>query len=59
MITNIEKLMARYADINQIALDETVHEFMKPGSGIGKIGNYPAGDIFAHAVNRDNIRPPG
>ena len=51
--------MVRYVDINQIASHETVHEYMKPGSGIGKFGNYPAGDILAHAVNRDNILPPG
>ena len=50
--------MTRFADINQIAADETKHELIEPGSGIGKFGNYPAGDILANAMNRDNIRPP-
>ena len=50
--------MARFADINQIAADETVQELKQPGSGIGKFGKYPAGDILANAINRENIRPP-
>ena len=50
--------MARFADINEIAAKETVHELKEPGSGIGKFGKYPAGDILANAINRDNIRPP-
>ena len=41
IITKNEKVMARYADINEIASKETVHELMEPGSGIGKFGNYP------------------
>ena len=49
--------MARYADINEIASKETVHELIEPGSGIGKFGNYPAGDELVNAMNRDNIRP--
>ncbi len=49
--------MTRFADINQIAADETKHELVQPGSGIGKFGKYPAGDILANAINRDNIRP--
>ena len=58
IITKNEKVMARYADINEIASKETVHELMEPGSGIGKFGKYPAGDILANAMNRDNIRSP-
>ena len=50
--------MARFADINQIAADETKHELVEPGTGIGKFGKYPAGDTVANAMNRDNIRPP-
>jgi len=57
-ITRNDQLMARFADINQIAADETKHELIEPGSGIGKFGNYPAGDVLANAMNRDNIRPP-
>ena len=57
-ITTNELMMARFADINRIAADETVHELLQPGSGIGKFGKYPAGDILANAMNRDNIRPP-
>ncbi len=57
-ITNNEKLMTRYADINEIASKETVHELIEPGSGIGKFGNYPAVDVLVNAINRDNIRPP-
>ena len=48
--------MTRFADINQIAADETKHELIEPGSGIGKFGKYPASDILANAINRDNIR---
>jgi len=52
--------MARFVDINQIAADETKHELVEPGSGIGKFGNYPAGDILANVMNmnQDNIRSP-
>ncbi len=57
-ITKNELMMARFADIIQIAADETKHELIEPGTGIGKFGNYPAGDIIANAANRDNIRPP-
>jgi len=52
-------MYARFADINYIALQETVHEFEEPGSGIGKFGDYPARDDPANSLNRDNIRPPG
>ena len=51
--------MARFADINEIAAKETIHELQQPGSGIGKFGDYPVGDILANAINRDNIRPLG
>jgi len=50
--------MARWADIVHIAGEETKHEIIEPGTGIGKFGKYPAGDILANAINRDNIRPP-
>ena len=57
IIAKCEKLMARYADINEIASKETVHELMQPGSGIGKFGDYPGGDVVLNARNRDNIQP--
>ncbi len=58
IISTNEKLMARYADIIEIASKETVNELMEPGSGIGKFGNYPEGDALVNAINRDNIRSP-
>ena len=57
-ITYNDKMLARYAAINGIATQETVHEFKEPGSGIGKFGDYPAGGILVNAMNRDNIRLP-
>ena len=57
-ITKNELMMARFADIIQIAADETKPELIEPGTGIGKYGNYPVGDILANAANRDNYRPP-
>ncbi len=48
--------MARYADINQIATNETVNELLQPGSSIGKFGDYPVGEILDKAIKRDNIR---
>jgi len=56
-ITYKDKMMARLADINRIAFQETVHELKEPGSGIGKFGDYPVGAILVNARNRDNIRP--
>ena len=57
-ITYNDKIMARLTDINGIAVQETVHELKEPGSGIGKFGNYPVGDILMNEMNRDNIRSP-
>ena len=51
-----ERLMLRYADINQIATEETVAEIKIPGSGIGKYGDYPRYNPGNIALNQDNNR---